>query len=935
MFTLCDRQLLSLCLVVPIMQQLPLAVIRERFLSFFEQHGHTRVPSSPLVVADDPTLLFANSGMVQFKDVFLGQEQRPYVRATTAQKCLRVSGKHNDLEEVGPSPRHHTFFEMLGNFSFGDYFKAEAIRMAWQLLTKEFGLPVERLWFTVFEGDAEVAADEEAAQLWIAQGADPSRVLRFGRKDNFWVMGDTGPCGPCSEITMYIGDDLTKMRAEGVNSDDPDYVEIWNNVFMQYDRATMRPLPRPSVDTGMGLERMAMVLQGVHSNYETDAFVTIIRSIMSALGSDEAHYQAHFANYRAIADHSRAVAFLIADGVLPGNAGRSYVLRRILRRAAYQGRAIGFERPFLAEVIATVIADMGTAYPELRERREFILASADAEERQFLRTLVDGITRLGTIVEHLQGAGAQAISGADAFVLKDTFGFPLDLTQKIAAEQGLTVDEAGYEAAMREQRERSRAAAKFTRAADAELWADRGLPSTSFSGYNELAHAATILAVVAGGDMVAAATAGAEVQIVLDRTPFYAESGGQVGDSGTLSHPGGLVQIVDTHRPAPGLSVHYGTVVSGTVELGQTVQARVDATRRADIQRNHTATHMLHRALRDIVGEHAAQAGSLVAPERLRFDFTHNRAIEPDQLRAIESRLNAWVRNDGRVSWEELGYQEALSRGAIGLFGEKYGDRVRMVTIERGDAGGIEAVLAATATDGSELPAAHPFASRDSRELCGGTHVGSTGQIGYIRLLSEGSIGSGIRRIEAVTGRGAEQWVEQQAQTLRELATRLKVVPALVTERIEQVLNEARQRQQELMALRTKFASSLIESLLDQVRRDYGVSILAAQVEAENAGRLREMGDFLRNRIDSGVIVLGAVITEKPLLLVMITPDLVAEGYHAGNLVRALAAMVGGGGGGRPDMAQAGGKDPARLREAIAEAPALVAAQRAALPNKG
>ncbi|MEI7770768.1 MAG: alanine--tRNA ligase, partial [Chloroflexales bacterium] len=666
------------------MQKLTAAQIREKYLRFFERHGHTIVPSTSLVVADDPTLLFVNSGMVPFKDVFLGHEQRPYTRATTAQKCLRVSGKHNDLEEVGPSPRHQTFFEMLGNFSFGDYFKADAIAMSWKLLTEEFQLPVERLWFTVFAGDDEVPADDEAAQLWEAQGADPARILRFGRKDNFWVMGDTGPCGPCSEITIYIGDDLSKMSAAGVNSDDPDYVEIWNNVFMQYERSTMRPLPKPSVDTGMGLERMAMAMQGVHSTYETDVFVPIVDTVIAALGSDAAHYRANFAQYRAIADHSRAVAFLIADGVLPGNNGRSYVLRRILRRAAYQGRSIGFTRPFLAEVIAAVIDQMGAAYPQLIDRRAFILESADVEEQQFLKTLAGGIARLSAIVAQVQSVGAASIPGADAFVLKDTYGFPLDLTQRIAADAGLGVDEAGYDAAMAEQRGRSRAAAQFKRGGDADIWADKGLPASEFIGYAAVSGDAKILALVAHGDDVSSAAAGAQVQVVLDRTPFYAESGGQVGDSGLLIGPGGTVRVEDTQRPAPGLIVHYGVVESGLVSADEHLRAEVDAARRADIERNHTATHMLQRALRDVVGEHAAQAGSLVAPERLRFDFTHNRAVEPAQLREIESRLNAWVRADGAVSWDVMDYPAAIAAGAIALFGEKYGDRVRLVTIERG-----------------------------------------------------------------------------------------------------------------------------------------------------------------------------------------------------------------------------------------------------------
>ena len=903
------------------MQKLPAAQIRERFLRFFERNGHAIVPSSSLVVADDPTLLFANSGMVPFKDVFLGHEKRPYSRATTAQKCLRVSGKHNDLEEVGPSPRHQTFFEMLGNFSFGDYFKAEAIALSWKLLTEEFQLPVERLWFTVFAGDDEVPADEEAEQLWVAQGADPARVLRFGRKDNFWVMGDTGPCGPCSEITMYIGDDLSKMSAAGVNSDDPDYVEIWNNVFMQYERATMKPLPRPSVDTGMGLERMTMVIQGVHNNYDTDLFLPIIRTVISALGSDEAHYRAHVAPYRAIADHSRAIAFLIADGVLPGNNGRSYVLRRILRRAAYQGRSIGFTRPFLAEVIATVITEMGVAYPQLVDRRAFILESADAEEQQFLKTLSGGITRLNTILAHVQSSGGTSIPGTDAFVLKDTYGFPLDLTQRIAIDAGLGVDEAGYDAAMAEQRGRSRAAAQFKRGGDADIWADKGLPATEFVGYTATAGEAKILALVAYGDDVSSAATGAQVQVVLDRTPFYAESGGQVGDAGLLCGPAGTVRVEDTQRPAPGLTVHYGVVESGLVSVDESVRVEIDGTRRSDIERNHTATHMLQRALRDVVGEHAAQAGSLVSPERLRFDFTHNRAVEQAQLREIESRLNAWVRADGAVSWDVMDYPAAIDAGAIALFGEKYGDRVRLVTIEgRG---------AAASEQASGTVANTPFsASRDSRELCGGTHVGRTGEIGYVRLVGESSVGSGIRRIEALTGRGAEAWVEQQADTLRDLASRLGVPPSQVVERVDLLLGEGKQRQQELDALRGKLARASIEGLLDGVRRDGPVPVLAAQVAAEDANRLREMGDWLRDKLGSGVLVLGAVIGEKPQILTMVTPDLVGQGYHAGNLVKSLAQIVGGGGGGRPEMAQAGGRDVSKLADAIARAPELVAEQK-------
>jgi alanyl-tRNA synthetase len=915
------------------MEKLTAAAIRARYLAFFERHGHTIVPSSSLVVADDPTLLFANSGMVPFKDVFLGREQRPYTRAVTAQKCLRVSGKHNDLDEVGPSPRHHTFFEMLGNFSFGDYFKADAIALSWKLLTDEFKLPVERLWFTVFAGDNEVPPDEEAEQLWIAQGVDPSRILRFGRSDNFWVMGDTGPCGPNSEITVYIGDDLSKMSAAGVNSDDPDYVEIWNNVFMQYERATMRKLPAQSVDTGMGLERMAMVMQGVHSTYETDLFVPIIHTVIDALGSDEAHYRAHFAPYRAIADHSRAIAFLIADGVLPGNAGRSYVLRRILRRAAYQGRTIGFDRPFLARTIATVIDQMGDHYTQLRERRDVILATADSEEQQFLRTLAGGITRLNNVIGQVRSSGGATIAGNDAFVLKDTYGFPLDLTQKIAEVEGLTVDEAGYAAAMAEQRERSRAAAQFKRGAETELWAEQGLPATQFLGYSEQSSPATLLAITANGDVVSSASVGASVQIALDRTPFYAESGGQVGDTGVISGPHGVVRIEDTQRPVPGLTIHYGVVANGTISAGESVTASVDGERRGDIQRNHTATHLLQRALRDVIGEHAAQAGSLVAPDRLRFDFTHTRAVTPDELRAIEVRINAWVRADAPVTWRETSYDEAIASGAIALFGEKYGDLVRVVSIGRTSDEGrnpkAESPLGLPEDGNTGQPTSFDigsssFASRDSVELCGGTHVARTGAIGFVRLVGESSVGSGLRRIEALSGRGAEAWADQQAGALREVASRLNVPPAQVNERVEQLLAELKQRQHELETLRSEQARGAIAGLLDQVQTVGGAPVLAAQVAADDANRLREMGDWLRDKLGSGVIVLGAVIGERPQLLAMVTPDMVQRGYHAGNLVKTLAPLVGGGGGGRPEMAQAGGKDAGKLPAALAQVPELI-----------
>ncbi len=893
------------------MKPLSSAEIRRRYLSFFQQRGHTIVPSSSLVLTGDPTLLFPNSGMVPFKDTFLGLEQRPYSRATSSQKCLRVSGKHNDLEEVGPSPRHQTFFEMLGNFSFGDYFKADAIQMSWDLLTKEFEIPVERLWFTVYGGSDRVPADDEAARLWEQVGADPSRILRFGDADNFWTMGDSGPCGPCSEITVYLGDDLSKMRADGVNGDDPDYVEVWNNVFMQFDRETMQPLPRPSIDTGMGLERISMVLQGVKSNYETDAFVDIIRRTMDLLGSDDAHYRAHFAPYRAIADHARAVAFLIADGIQPGNGGRNYVLRRLLRRAVYQGKTIGFEKPFMAGVVDTVIGQMGEHYRELRDRREFILETTDAEEQQFLRTLSGGSTRLAGVIDQVKAANGTQVPGDAAFTLKDTFGFPLDLTQKIAAEVGLAVDEAGYEALMEAQRTRGREATQFKRGAEVDAWADLELSPTVFTGYGTATDIGSITAMVVGGDARSRAEAGEQVQVTLDRTPFYAESGGQVGDTGVLAGPSGSIRVTDTQRPIPGVIVHLGVVESGAVALGERIEARVDMQRRRDVTRNHTATHLLHRALRDTLGEHAAQAGSLVAPDRLRFDFNHMKAVTPEQLRTIEIHINNWVRADTPVSWQVLPYQQALDEGAMALFGEKYGDQVRMVTVGCGD---------------MELQT-DSIGALCSRELCGGVHVERTGEIGYFRILSETGVAAGVRRIEALTGRGAEAWAETQANTLRDLAAKLHVAPSRVAERLDALLGEFKQAQQELHAFKSQAARGSLEALLSQVQQQGDVAYLATKVNATDAGQLREMGDWLRDKLGSGVVVIGSVVNDKPQVLAVVTPDLVKRGYHAGQLVKALAGVMGGGGGGRPDMAQAGGRDAGKLDDALQQVPHLLAGQ--------
>ncbi|MEM8529202.1 MAG: alanine--tRNA ligase [Chloroflexota bacterium] len=886
------------------MKHVSSADIRQTYLDFFEKHQHTIVSSSSLVPANDPTLLFTNAGMVPFKDTFLGLESRPYTRATSSQKCLRVSGKHNDLEEVGPSPRHHTFFEMLGNFSFGDYFKAEAIQLAWKLLTEEFQLPVERLWFTVFEGNDQVSADEEAIQLWQHVGAPSDRILRFGESENFWRMGDTGPCGPCSEIHYYRGDDLTKQQAIGVNSEDPDYMEIWNLVFMQYDSDTqgkLTPLPRPSIDTGMGFERIVSVLQDVKNNYDTDIFTPIIHKTIELLGRDEAHYREHFAPYRAVADHSRSMAFLIADGVLPGKNGRAYVLRRILRRAAYQGRTIGFERPFLADVVATVIEQMGTFYPELQQRRDFILETVDIEERQFLRTLSSGLTRLHSIIDQVTANKENTVSGEDAFRLQDTFGFPLDLTQKIALERNLTVDVAGFETAMEEQRVQSRDVSHFKQNTSVEIWSNQDLPPTSFVGYTQEKSESRVLALVVGDALVKTASAGQEVQIVLDETPFYAESGGQIGDSGTLISETGQVRVNDTQRPIPGVVVHYGAVKQGEVAIDTEVTAQVDSDRRQSIMRSHTATHLLHRALRDVLGEHAAQSGSLVAPDRLRFDFSHMRSVSPEQIQELERRINAWIRSDTAVMWENTNYQDAIDHGAIALFGEKYTDEVRMVTV------------GCTASDAAS---SSPY-QQCSRELCGGTHVARTGEIGYFRIIGESSVAAGVRRIEALSGLESETWVDTQTTTLQDIALRLSVTPSQALERIDSLLAELKSQQQQINAFQGQQMRGSLDTLLTNTKQVNNVTYLAARVDVPDAAKLREMGDWLRDKVSSGVIVLGTVLKEKPQLMVVVTRDLLEQGYHAGNIVKSLAPIMGGGGGGRPDMAQAGGRDVSKLDEAL------------------
>ncbi len=901
------------------------AELRQRFLDYFARQQHMVVPSSSLIPADNPTLLFTVAGMVQFNDVFLGRESRPYSRAVSSQKCLRISGKQNDLENVGPSPRHHTFFEMLGNFSFGDYFKQEAIRFAWEFLTQEIKLDPKRLWVTIFEGDDQIPADEEAAEFW-KQYVPTERILRFSAKDNLWSAGDVGPRGPSSEIHYYQGPDIANQRPEGVNSDDSDdYMEIWNLVFMQYNRdedGTLTLLPKPSIDTGMSLERLLAVVQGVQRNYETDLFTPIIHTIEELLGASSDHYFEHRDAYHVVADHSRSIAFMIADGMRPGNEGRSYVLRRLLRRAAYFGQTLGFKQPFLAQTVRSVIDIMGAAYPELRAKADYIAELVTAEEERFNKTLAAGLRQLEGMLAERPDPSA-IFSGADAFKLYDTFGFPLDLTMKILQTRGISVDEAGYASELEAQRKRGQGAAQFKKGATGERWAERNLPPTTFTGYHEQQTWGHILALEVDGEDLGTVQRGQTAFFVLDRTPCYAESGGQVGDAGLLIGPNGKLQLEDVQKPAPGVFVHRGRVIEGTISLNEQVEIQVDAERRRDIVRNHTATHLLHRALRDALGEHAEQKGSLVAPDRLRFDFNNQRGLTHEQLQQIETMVNAWIRADSLVHAAEMPQAAAKELGAMALFGEKYGDIVRVVTV-----GCAEQHPADTALGDPAASAAAVHTTSEagvcSRELCGGTHVRRTGEIGFFRIIGEGSVAAGVRRIEALTGRGAAEWVVQQTETLRTLADKLGAQPAQLEERLDALLAEQKQRKQEIERLRAQLAGGHVERLLGERREQNGVAYIVARVEAPDAEGFRSLGEQLRDRIESGIVVLGGVLDAKPMLLVAVTPDLVKAGRHAGTMVKTLAAAIGGGGGGRPDFAQAGGRDASGLDQALAQVATLI-----------
>ena len=872
------------------------AEIRSRFLRFFETRGHTIVVSSPLLPGNDPTLLFANAGMVQFKDVFLGLEQRPYSRATSAQKCMRVSGKHNDLDAVGPSSRHHTFFEMLGNFSFGDYFKAQAIEFAWDFLTKEVGLDQARLYPTIYPDD------EEAFELWQKIAGMPAdRITRL--EENFWAMGEVGPCGTDSEIMYDRGAracSCGKPNCSPAQECDR-WLELWNLVFMQYERredGTTAPLPRPSIDTGLGLDRLASILQGVDNNYDTDLFLPIMRRTRELLGQDEATMRANLVPYRVIADHSRAIAFLIADGILPGNEGRSYVLRLILRRAARFGKMLGFGGPFLAETAQAVIDTMGDHYQELRERQAFIRQAITQEEERFLSTLSTGLAQLEQLAADLKRRGLTVIPGEQAFRLYDTFGFPLELTEDAAEEMGLTVSRDGFEAAMAQQKERARSSQRFAIDGQGEFYRQLRLAKTAFVGYEANEAETNVLSIARDGQELGVARAGETVDIVLAATPFYGESGGQVGDTGELRSASARAIVRNTSKPLPGIYAHHVEMLEGELRVGDCVTAVVDRERRLEIGRNHTATHLLHRALRMVLGEHAAQSGSLVAPNRLRFDFSHLAPLSKDELCQVESIVNAAIRANYAISTATKGYERAVKDGATALFGEKYGDQVRVVAIDS-----------------------------FSQELCGGTHLRATGQIGQFIITGESSIGSGLRRIEAITGRGAQDYLRQRLDILEASAERLSAKPEHLAQRIDALLARVREQQRSIQDLERRLAARNVDAMLDQVVDVNGVTVLAAQVAASDVDALRSMCDRFRDKLGSAVVALGAVIDGRPMLVVGITRDLIKDqGLHAGKLAGTAARRMSGGGGGRPDMAQAGGKDASRLGEAVARVPELVAA---------
>ena len=868
--------------------------IRAQFLHYFEKHDHRIVRSSSLVPQDDPTLLFINAGMVQFKRVFLGEDKRDYVRATTSQKCVRAGGKHNDLENVGYTARHHTFFEMLGNFSFGDYFKEGAIDFAWDLLTNGYGLPEDKLYGSIY------LDDDEAYELWRKNiGLPDERIVRFGEADNFWSMGDTGPCGPCSEILIDRGEQYGCGKPEcAVGCECDRYLEIWNLVFMQFNRdasGKMTPLPKPSIDTGMGLERIVSIIQNVATNFDTDLIRPIIgeteRLAERKLGESSSTDVA----MKVIADHSRAAAFLIGDGILPANEGRGYVLRRILRRAIRYGRNIGLKRPFLHKTAGVVFDIMKPAYPELSEAAAFITNIIENEEIRFLETLDTGMRLLNDTLSEIKASGETQVPGDVIFKLYDTYGFPVDIVRDVVRDENMSLDMAGFDHFMDEQRARSRSVATFATLGEAYKKLSTQGFKPQFRGYEALTAESRVMLLVQGGTDIPEATAGQEIDLVSAETPFYAEAGGQVGDSGKITAKNFEMVVIDTIKDPTGIVIHRGKVISGKIKQGQKITLRVNGVKRAATALNHTATHILHAVLREVLGEHVKQAGSLVAPDRLRFDFTHFSQVDRATLTEIETLVNRRIRENVPTHTEEMEAEAAFKSGATALFEEKYGDRVRVVAL-----------------------------SDFSKELCGGTHTTKTGDIGLFKIVSESSIASGVRRIEALTGEGALQYVQKTSILLEDTAHLVKERPEALPSKLQKMLGEHKALKKKIDRLKAQLASDSADIGGEAVESINDTNVLIQQVAVDNPAAFRDLADRLKDKIKSGIVVMGSVNGPKAFLIVGVTKDL-TDRFHAGDIIRQIAPIVGGGGGGRPDLAQAGGTEPAKLDQALKEAHNIIA----------
>jgi alanyl-tRNA synthetase len=868
--------------------------IRSQFLNYFEKHHHRVVRSSSLVPQDDPTLLFINAGMVQFKRVFLGEDKRDYVRATTSQKCVRAGGKHNDLENVGYTARHHTFFEMLGNFSFGDYFKEGAIEFAWDLLTNGYGLPEDKLYGSIY------LDDDEAYDLWRKNiGLPDERIARFGEEDNFWSMGDTGPCGPCSEILIDRGEQYGCGKPDcAVGCECDRYLEIWNLVFMQFNRdasGQMTPLPKPSIDTGMGLERIVSLIQDVPTNFDTDLIQPIIRETENLAERRFGESKSTDVAMKVIADHSRAAAFLIGDGILPSNEGRGYVLRRILRRALRYGRNIGLNRPFLHKTAGVVFDIMQPAYPELSEATAFITNIIENEEMRFLETLDSGLKLLNDSLSEIKAKGETRVPGDVIFKLYDTFGFPVDIVRDVVRDENMRLDMEGFDNAMAQQRNRSRSVAPFTTISDAYKKLSAAGFKPEFRGYQMLTCESKVVLIVADGAEISEAAAGQSVELVTAETPFYAEAGGQVGDTGKITHKNFEMEVVDTIKDPTGLVIHKGNIISGKVKKGNKVTLCVDGAKRGATALNHTATHILHAVLREVLGEHVKQAGSLVAPDRLRFDFTHFSQIDSETLADIETRVNRRIRENVATQTQEMEAETAFKSGATALFEEKYGDQVRVVSL-----------------------------SDFSKELCGGTHTGKTGDIGLFKMVSESSIASGVRRIEALTGEAALAYVQKTTRLLEDTAHLVKEKPDALTSKVEKILGDFKALEKEVDRLKAKAASESAEVGAAAVKSINNTKVLIQKVSVDNPAALRDLADQLKDKLKSGIVVLGSANGPKAFLIVAVTKDLTKR-FHAGNVIKQIASTVGGSGGGRPDMAQAGGTKPEKLDAALEEACKVIA----------